>query len=162
MQAFHFNAFQQVNKLIKENQKCSCKGKKAPLSNKNGSDEAATKQEGGFKASVSSEEGMSPTNTDKENVFTFSMWKIFRYSRLEVHIFSFKGDIAMIRDRCCYCFNQNSLYYHTILYWPIIYTKPYCTSKRPLLRHQTKWSWRSSRYTGGLWNMTKTNCFVKL
>ncbi|XP_067053137.1 kinesin-like protein KIF15 isoform X2 [Acropora muricata] len=64
---------EQVNKLIKENQKCSCKGKKPPLSNKNGSEEAATKQEGGFKASVSSEEGMSPTNTDKENVFTTSM-----------------------------------------------------------------------------------------
>ena len=63
---------QQVNKLIKEAQKCSCKGKKAPLSNKNEGGETA-KKEGGSKGSLSSEEGMSPTkakDADQENVFT--------------------------------------------------------------------------------------------
>jgi len=63
-----------VNKLIKENQKCSCKGKKAPLANKNGGAES-NKNEQGTKGSSSSEEGNSPTktrDTEKENVFTAS------------------------------------------------------------------------------------------
>lgn len=61
-----FVSHQQVNKLIKENLKCSCKGKKAPLATKNG---------GGPRGSSSSEEGSSPTkatDTEKENVFTAS------------------------------------------------------------------------------------------
>ena len=63
-----------MNKLVKENQKCSCKGKKPPLSNKNGSDKTATKQEGGFIANVSSEEGIMNglTNTKEENFFSAS------------------------------------------------------------------------------------------
>ena len=55
-----------MNKLIKESQKCSCKGKKAPLSNKNGGSDS--KKEGKSKGSSSSEEGGTDT-TEKENVF---------------------------------------------------------------------------------------------
>ncbi|KAM7425226.1 Kinesin-like protein kif15, partial [Porites harrisoni] len=65
---------EQVNKLIKENLKCSCKGKKAPLATKNGGAENI-KSEGGPRGSSSSEEGSSPTkatDTEKENVFTAS------------------------------------------------------------------------------------------
>ncbi|CAH3020308.1 unnamed protein product, partial [Porites evermanni] len=65
---------EQVNKLIKENLKCSCKGKKAPLASKNGGAENS-KTEGGPRGSSSSEEGSSPTkatDTEKENVFTTS------------------------------------------------------------------------------------------
>ena len=69
-----FVSHQQVNKLIKENLKCSCKGKKAPLASKNGGVENS-KTEGGPRGSSSSEEGSSPTkatDTEKENVFTAS------------------------------------------------------------------------------------------
>lgn len=69
-----FVSHQQVNKLIKENLKCSCKGKKAPLATKNGGAENS-KSEGGPRGSSSSEEGSSPTkatDTEKENVFTAS------------------------------------------------------------------------------------------
>ncbi|XP_068722534.1 kinesin-like protein KIF15 isoform X2 [Montipora capricornis] len=63
---------EQVSKLKKENQKCSCKGKKAPLLNKNGGDEP-TKQGNDSKGSSSSDEGlMTSEDTDKENVFTAS------------------------------------------------------------------------------------------
>ena len=55
-----------MNKLIKESQKCSCKGKKAPLANKNGGSDS--KKEGKSKGSSSSEEGGTDT-TEKENVF---------------------------------------------------------------------------------------------
>ena len=71
---FFFVLQQQVNKLIKENLKCSCKGKKAPLASKNGGSENS-KSEGGPRSSSSSEEGSTPTkatNTEKENVFTTS------------------------------------------------------------------------------------------
>ena len=71
---FFFVLHQQVNKLIKENLKCSCKGKKAPLATKNGGAENS-KSEGGPRGSSSSEEGSSPTkatDTEKENVFTAS------------------------------------------------------------------------------------------
>ena len=66
----------QVNKLIKETQKCSCKGKKAPLANKNAGDEIV-KKEGGTKRSSSSEEEISPIEAvekEKENVFIASSW----------------------------------------------------------------------------------------
>lgn len=62
---------EQVNKLIKETQKCSCKGKKAPLNSKNGGGES--KKEGKSKTSSSSEEeGTSDIKDamDKENVFS--------------------------------------------------------------------------------------------
>ena len=63
-------AHQQVNKLIKEGQKCSCKGKKAPLGIKNGG--AESKKEGRSKGSSSGDEGSNgadSTDTDKENAF---------------------------------------------------------------------------------------------
>lgn len=59
-----------MNKLIKESQKCSCKGKKAPLANKNGG--AENKKEGRSKGSSSGDEGSTgaePRDTDKENAF---------------------------------------------------------------------------------------------
>ena len=59
-----------MNKLIKENQKCSCKAKKAPLANKNGGGES--RKDGRSKGSSSSEEGgtsTDPKDTEKENVF---------------------------------------------------------------------------------------------
>ena len=62
---------QQVNKLIKESQKCSCKGKKPPLTSKNGGAEG--KKEGKSKTSSSSEEEGTPDikdAVDKENVFS--------------------------------------------------------------------------------------------
>lgn len=62
---------EQVNKLIKESQKCSCKGKKPPLASKNGGAEG--KKEGKSKASSSSEEEGTPDikdTVDKENVFS--------------------------------------------------------------------------------------------
>ena len=54
---------QQVNKLIKESQKCSCKGKKAPL---------CTKKEGKSKGGSSGDEGSTGAeqgDTDKENSY---------------------------------------------------------------------------------------------
>lgn len=73
-------SIQQVNKLIKETQKCSCKGKKAPLNSKNGGGES--KKEGKSKTSSSSEEeGTSDIKDamDKENVFSAATWKLLRY-----------------------------------------------------------------------------------
>ena len=61
---------QQVNKLIKESQKCSCKGKKAPLCTKNGGTEG--KKEGRTKGGSSGDEGSTGAelgDTDKENSF---------------------------------------------------------------------------------------------
>lgn len=63
-------AHQQVNKLIKESQKCSCKGKKVPLGTKNGG--AESKKEGRSKGCSSGDEGSTgtePRDTDKENAF---------------------------------------------------------------------------------------------
>ena len=63
-------AHQQVNKLIKESQKCSCKGKKAPLCTINGG--AESKKEGRSKGGSSVDEGSTgaePRDTDKENAF---------------------------------------------------------------------------------------------
>ncbi|XP_020614830.1 kinesin-like protein KIF15 isoform X3 [Orbicella faveolata] len=61
---------EQVNKLIKESQKCSCKGKKVPLGTKNGG--AESKKEGRSKGCSSEDEGSTGTelrDTDKENAF---------------------------------------------------------------------------------------------
>jgi len=61
---------QQVNKLVKESQKCSCKGKKAPLCSKNGG--AESKKEGRSKGGSSGDEestGTEPRDTNKENAF---------------------------------------------------------------------------------------------
>ena len=61
---------QQVNKLIKESQKCSCKGKKAPLCTKNGG--AESRKEGKSKGGSSGDEGNTGAeqgDTDKENSY---------------------------------------------------------------------------------------------
>ena len=61
-------AHQQVNKLIKESQRCSCKGKKTPLCPVNGG--ADIKKEGRPKGGSSEDEGRAgaePRDTGKEN-----------------------------------------------------------------------------------------------
>ena len=61
-------AHQQVNKLIKESQRCSCKGKKTPLCPVNGG--AESKKEGRSKGASSEDEGRAgaePRDTCKEN-----------------------------------------------------------------------------------------------